>query len=235
MAAKLILILSAQVLLIQSVFCQSGCGRYGSCSALSGLSLPSLASVSGNSAIENTVVIGNNAGIGGVGLANTGLLGSNIGLANTGLLGSGINLANTGLLGAGVGLANTGIAGSGLSGIGLANTVLPATGPGYLDLVSVSGGGSLPINSYSLIAPAGLNVVSENAIEGPLAIYGQLPFLSAVAFEGALASEGAAAAGCGCGTSGNIGIISENYGPVAAPALGGLGYGAGLGLNGLYF
>ncbi|KAM3956122.1 uncharacterized protein ACR2FA_009911 [Aphomia sociella] len=228
MATKTILVLCAQALLIQTVFGQlTYSGLNAGYPARSGLALPSLGSVNGNSIVENTVVIGNNAGINGVGLANTGRLGSSVGLANTGILGSGVGLANTGLVSnglAGIGLANSGLIGS---------SILPANGAGFLDLVSVSGGGSLPINSYSLITPAGLTVVSENAIEGPLTVGGQLPFLSAVAFEGALASEGAAAAGCGCGTSGNIGIISENYGPVAAPALTGLGYGAGLG--GLFY
>ncbi|KAM3956119.1 uncharacterized protein ACR2FA_009907 [Aphomia sociella] len=194
MASKAVLFVCVQAILAQCAFGQLNRGYRPA--------LPSLASISGNSVIENNLVIGNNAGFGGIGLANAGVIGSNIGLANTGILNSGV---------AGIGLANTGLIG---------NAVLPAVTTNYLDLTSVSSGGVLPINSFSPIVPAGLNVVSENAIEGPVGIFGQLPFLSAVAFEGALASEGMGAAGCGCGTTGNIGIVSETYGPVAAPALG---------------
>ncbi|KAM3955227.1 uncharacterized protein ACR2FA_010889 [Aphomia sociella] len=224
MAFKTTVFFCAQIFLIQSAMGQLKYGNY----------LPSaLSGINNNNIMENTVVISNNAAPGGVGLANSGAIGSTVGLANTGVFGSGIGLANAGL-GSGIGLTNTGLLGSGLNiantGV-IGNAVLPAANVNYLNLASLSSGGVLPINSFSPIVPAGLTVVSENAIEGPLAIVGQLPFLSAVAFEGALASEGAGAAGCGCGTSGNIGIVSESYGPIATPAIGGLGVGAGIGLG----
>ncbi|XP_026755535.1 chorion class CB protein PC404-like [Galleria mellonella] len=214
------IVLCAQIFVIQSVLGNPILNR----------NLPS--AISGASVVESTVAVSNNA-IGGIGLANTGLIGTGLGLTNAGLIGSGIGLPNAGLIGTGVGLANTGIVGTGLAGVGLANpalignAILPAPATGFLDFATITKRDNLPIFSYSPIAPTGLTVVSENIIEGPMVIAGQLPFLSAVAFEGALPSEGAGAAGCGCGISGNIGILHENYGPLAPPALGGLGYAPG--------
>ncbi|KAM3955228.1 uncharacterized protein ACR2FA_010890 [Aphomia sociella] len=210
MVAKTFFVICANLVLIQSALGQIN---------YAGWSPAAASSISGNNIVENTVVIGNNAGAGSIGLANSGSLGSSVGLANTGVVGSGF--ANAGLLNAGI------------SGIGLANSglVLPATNAEFLSLASLSSGGVLPITSYSPIVPSGLTVYSENAIEGPVAVIGQLPFLSAVAFEGTLASEGAGSAGCGCGSSGNIGIVSETYTPIAAPAPSGLGLGAGLGFG----
>ncbi|XP_026755573.2 chorion class B protein B.L1-like [Galleria mellonella] len=236
MAVKTI-VLCAQVLLVQSVF--------GKTIYNGNLPLP-FSSASGATVVENTVTVSNNA-IGGIGLANNGLLGTGLGLTNAGLIGSGVGLANTGLIGSGIGLANTGLIGSGVglantgivgTGVGLANTglignaILPTPAPGFLDFATITARDNLPVFSFSPIAPTGITVVSENIIEGPITVAGQLPFLSAVAFEGALPSEGAGAAGCGCG-NGNIGIISESYEPIP-PALGGLGYGKGLGLGAGY-
>ncbi|XP_031770305.2 chorion class CB protein PC404-like [Galleria mellonella] len=222
MAVKTI-VLCAQFFVIQSVLGNPILNR----------NLPSaISGISGTTVVENTVAVNNNA-IGGKGLINNGLIGSGLGLANTGLIGSGVGLANAGLIGSGIGLANTGIVGTGLAGVGLANpaligsTILPAPAPGFLDFATITARDNLPIFSFSPLAPTGLTVVSENIIEGPMAIAGQLPFLSAVAFEGALPSEGAGAAGCGCGTSANIGIIKESYEPLVPPALGGFNYGAG--------
>ncbi|KAM3956126.1 LOW QUALITY PROTEIN: uncharacterized protein ACR2FA_009915, partial [Aphomia sociella] len=180
--------------------------------------------VSGNTVVENTVVVGNNAGAGGVGLTNSGTLGSNVGLTNAGLLGTGVagaGWANTGLSGSGIALGNTGLVGS---------AVVPAMSTDYLSLASLWRR-TFTINSYSPIVPSGLTVVSENAIEGPVVVVGQLPFLSAVAFEGSLDTDGTSAAGCGCGNSGNVGITSESYTPLVAPTIGGLGLGAGLGVG----
>ncbi|XP_059062451.1 chorion class CB protein M5H4-like [Achroia grisella] len=196
MAVKTTL-LCAQILLIQSALGQviNGNNWYRS----GGVS-------SASAAAESSVAVTNNAGLG--------LIAPGVGLANTGLIGSGLGLANTGVIS--TGLANSAVIG---------NTLLPAPTTAFLDITSFSTGDVLPISSFSPIAPAGITVVSQNTIEGPLAVVGQLPFLSAVAFEGALASEGAGAAGCGCGTAGNIGIIKESFAPIAAPALGGLGLG----------
>ncbi|XP_028171184.1 chorion class CB protein M5H4-like [Ostrinia furnacalis] len=76
---------------------------------------------------------------------------------------------------------------------------------------SVVSGGPLAVTAISPIGPSGLAVASENAIEGNLLVTGQLPFLSAVAFEGALPTAGSGVATCGCG-SGQVGIVSEGFG-----------------------
>lgn len=93
-----------------------------------------------------------------------------------------------------------------------------------------SGGGFLT-TSFSPISPTGIHVVSENAIEGGLFVIGELPFLSAIAFEGALPTAGAGGINYGCG-DGATGIVSEGITPAyAAPAAGvapgRFGYGAG--------
>ncbi|XP_059062439.1 chorion class B protein Ld10-like [Achroia grisella] len=211
MASKIVIFCCVQAFLVQCAFSRSVVRPTYT-------TTPSFATVTESTVVDTSVVVSNNAGLG---LANNGLIGSGIGLANTGLIGSGLGLANTGVISSG--LANSAVIG---------NTLLPAPTTAFLDITSFSTGDVLPINSFSPIAPTGLTVVSQNTIEGPLAVVGQLPFLSAVAFEGALASEGAGAAGCGCGTAGNIGIIKESFAPIAAPALGGIGIGAaGLGLG----
>ncbi|XP_053604056.1 autotransporter adhesin BpaC-like [Plodia interpunctella] len=159
----------------------------------------------------------------GVGLAanGAGLAANGVGLAanGAGLAANGVGLTvnGAGLAANGAGLAANGV---GFASLG-ANTgaVLNAANPNYLNVASVSGGGVLPVTSYSPIAPAGLTVLSDNVIEGTLFVSGDLPFLSAVAFEGGLATAGSGAASCGCG-DGSVGIVSENAG-------------AGLGLAGL--
>uniref|UniRef100_A0A2A4JZQ6 Uncharacterized protein n=1 Tax=Heliothis virescens TaxID=7102 RepID=A0A2A4JZQ6_HELVI len=116
-----------------------------------------------------------------------------------------------------------------------ANTIAPTTGGGFA------------VTSYSPIAPSGITVISDNAIEGALAVNGMMPFLGAIALEGALPTAGAGGINYGCG-SGAVAIVSEGvanaglYGPVAnGPAypatgygLAGVGYGPALG-NGLGF
>ncbi|KAH9645983.1 hypothetical protein HF086_014188 [Spodoptera exigua] len=77
-----------------------------------------------------------------------------------------------------------------------------------------SNGGGFAVSSFSPIAPTGITVISENAIEGALAVNGELPFLGAVAVEGALPSAGAGGINYGCG-SGAVGIVSEGVAPVA--------------------
>ncbi|KAH9645967.1 hypothetical protein HF086_014172 [Spodoptera exigua] len=108
-----------------------------------------------------------------------------------------------------------------------------------------SNGGGFMVNSFSPISPTGVTVISENAIEGALAVNGELPFLGAVAVEGALQSTGAGGINYGCG-SGIVGIVSEGVTPVAPTGPYGIapgsraygpslpGYGApNFGLNGL--
>ncbi|XP_022817248.1 chorion class B protein M2410-like [Spodoptera litura] len=77
-----------------------------------------------------------------------------------------------------------------------------------------SNGGGFAVSSFSPITPTGITVISENAIEGALAVNGELPFLGAVAVEGALPSAGAGGINYGCG-SGAVGIVSEGVAPVA--------------------
>ncbi|XP_075988031.1 chorion class CB protein PC404-like [Anticarsia gemmatalis] len=110
--------------------------------------------------------------------------------------------------------------------------------PGYgLGVASTSGGG-FAVTSSSPIAPTGITVISENAIDGVVSVVGELPFLSAVAVEGALPTAGAGGINYGCG-SGAIGITSEGiapaYGPVGPAAMdpGRVGYGPGLPAPGL--
>lgn len=106
----------------------------------------------------------------------------------------------------------------------------PALPHGYApNAFAPSSGGGFLIQSVSPIAPTGVTVISENAIEGALAVNGNLPFLGAIALEGALPSAGAGGINYGCG-NGAIGIVSEGIssavGPTAYPA--GLGYPNGL-------
>ncbi|KAG6447183.1 chorion class CB protein PC404 [Manduca sexta] len=121
-------------------------------------------------------------------------------------------------------------AGLGPMGPGLAG-LTPATG------LAASYGGGLAVTSASPIAPTGLSVTSENAIEGTLAVVGQLPFLGAVATDGAFATVGAGAVSYGCG-DGAIGIVAEApIAPAPAAIAPAMGYGpaitSGLAYNGL--
>ncbi|XP_039747517.1 chorion class B protein PC10-like [Pararge aegeria] len=93
-----------------------------------------------------------------------------------------------------------------------------------------SNGGGFAITSVSPMAVTGLTMTSENAYEGPLSVTGAMPFLAAVALEGALPTTGAGAITYGCG-SGNVAMLSEgvNAGPYGYGAgyAGELGYGYG--------
>ncbi|XP_046974698.1 uncharacterized protein LOC124540970 [Vanessa cardui] len=123
--------------------------------------------------------------------------------------------------------------GCGLGGLGIA-------------AVPASSGGGLGVSSASPIPPSGVSVLSENAIEGNLAVAGALPFLGTVALEGALPTAGAGVVNYGCG-NGAVGIVEElssagslgyglGYGAIDGIGYGGLGYGGlgyGIGLGGL--
>ncbi|XP_050669016.1 chorion class B protein M2410-like [Leptidea sinapis] len=74
--------------------------------------------------------------------------------------------------------------------------------------VAASNGGGLTVFSSSPIAPNGVSLFSENAIEGALAVAGELPFLGTVALEGALPTAGAGSVAYGSG-NGNVGIMNE--------------------------
>ncbi|XP_053621420.1 uncharacterized protein LOC128681502 [Plodia interpunctella] len=117
------------------------------------------------------------------------------------------------------------------SAINVANVASTPINTGLFEGISASNGGVFSVTSVSPIVPSGLSVFSDNLlIEGPLTVTGQLPFLSAVAVEGALPSSGQGVAGCGCG-DGNIGIVNELNN---AGLYGGLGK-PGLGLAGRFF
>lgn len=110
--------------------------------------------------------------------------------------------------------------------------------PGY-GFNAPSSGGGFAVTSMSPISPTGITLVSENAIEGPLSITGQLPFLGAIALEGALPTAGAGAINYGCG-NGAVGIITEGLAPTTAPVAypAGHNYGAaglvsGMGYSGM--
>ncbi|KAG6444459.1 chorion class CB protein PC404 [Manduca sexta] len=123
------------------------------------------------------------------------------------------------------------------AGLGPMGPGLGPMGPGLgpLGIAPANGlaagyGGGLAVTSASPIAPTGLSVTSENAIEGTLAVVGQLPFLGAVATDGAFPTVGAGAVSYGCG-DGAIGIVAEApIAPAVAPAPMGpaLGYGPGM-------
>ncbi|XP_032525107.2 chorion class B protein PC10-like [Danaus plexippus] len=100
--------------------------------------------------------------------------------------------------------------------------------------LSASNGGGLAVTSASPIAATGVTMTSENAYEGPLSVAGTIPFLGAVALEGALPTDGAGAVSYACG-NGNVAMINEDY---AGYGVGPLGFEAGIsapayGLNGL--
>ncbi|XP_047517280.1 chorion class B protein PC10-like [Pieris napi] len=85
-------------------------------------------------------------------------------------------------------------------------------------MLSASNGCGLSVSSSSPIAPVGVSMASENAIEGPLAVAGQIPFLGAVQVDGALPTAGAGAISYGSG-NGQVAILAEDiagsYGAVA--------------------
>ncbi|XP_045782605.1 chorion class B protein PC401-like isoform X2 [Maniola jurtina] len=136
----------------------------------------------------------------------------------------------------------------GIGPIGLCGGLGPAA-------LAASNGGGLVTTSFSPIAPTGVSMTTETCYEGPLAVAGAMPFLGAVALEGALQTVGGGAVAYGCG-NGEVAIISEDiaalgpYDGIAGPygfaglyGFDGLGYGfggrygfdgLGCGFNGLY-
>ncbi|XP_030022331.2 chorion class B protein B.L1 [Manduca sexta] len=127
--------------------------------------------------------------------------------------------------GAGLGFGGWGLGGcggyGGFGGFGgIGPGIAPATG------LAGSFGGGLAVTSASPIAPTGLVVTSENAIEGAVAVAGNLPFLGAVATDGAFPSAGAGAVAYGCG-DGAVGIAAEA--PVAGFVGPAIGYAGGCG------
>ncbi|CAK1548918.1 unnamed protein product [Leptosia nina] len=93
-----------------------------------------------------------------------------------------------------------------------------------LDLTSLSASNTcgLSVTSSSPMTPGNLAITSENVIEGPVSVYGQLPFLSAVAFEAAVPSYGYGTVGYNCG-NGNVAILSEGSSGYGASSYNGIG------------
>ncbi|XP_046974690.1 chorion class B protein M2807-like [Vanessa cardui] len=134
---------------------------------------------------------------------------------------------------------------AGTAPYGLAAPLAGGCGSGVAAIPASSGGG-LDVSSASPISPNGLSVLSENAIEGGLAVVGALPFLGAVALDGVLPTAGAGAVNYGCGNgavtileeitpegiAGSLGNGLGSYAAIDGIGYGGLGYG-GLGNGGL--
>ncbi|CAH2056306.1 unnamed protein product, partial [Iphiclides podalirius] len=104
-------------------------------------------------------------------------------------------------------------------------------GPGA---VAASNGGGFAVSSASPIAPVGVSVASDNAIEGILGVGGEIPFIGTVGLESAMPTAGAGTVTYGCG-NGAVGMVTEDIAPMAMGfpfAAPGLGYGPGW--NGAY-
>lgn len=82
-------------------------------------------------------------------------------------------------------------------------------GCGYGGVPSSFGGG-FTVTSSSPVAPTGLVVTSENAIEGAVTVIGSLPFLGAVSTDGSFPTSGTGAISSCCG-DGTVGIVSESF------------------------
>ncbi|XP_023946097.1 chorion class B protein L11-like [Bicyclus anynana] len=95
-------------------------------------------------------------------------------------------------------------------------------------------GGYLPVTSASRIPPTGVSIASENAYCGELAVRGAVPFLSALALEGALPTAGSGSIAYGCG-NGEVAMLTEDIGAAIGP----YGYGyegrAGCGCGRAYY
>lgn len=125
--------------------------------------------------------------------------------------------------------------GSNLVGVGGPfGTNQAGKGPGPVGLpgCAASTGGSFAVTSASLVSPTGVSVLAENlAIEGPLNVGGNLPFLGTVGVEGTMPNAGAGSVSYGCG-SGSVGIVGENAAGVPGPyGLAGSSFAAGPGLG----
>lgn len=90
--------------------------------------------------------------------------------------------------------------------------------------LAASNGYGVVVASASPIEPSGVSVLSENVMEGYVAVGGELPFLGTVALGGTLPTAGSGAVTFGCG-DGTVAMVEEDYpavyGSYAAP----FGYG----------
>ncbi|XP_061726203.1 chorion class B protein PC10-like [Cydia pomonella] len=73
-------------------------------------------------------------------------------------------------------------------------------------------GGSLAVSSVGPISPSGIAVATDLGLAGDVVLSGELPYLSAVAFEGQFATSGAVPVAYGCGDY--VGI-TEQIGGIA--------------------
>ncbi|XP_061726233.1 chorion class CB protein PC404-like [Cydia pomonella] len=60
-------------------------------------------------------------------------------------------------------------------------------------------GGALAVSSIGPISPSGIAVATDLGLAGDVVLSGELPYLSAVAFEGQFATAGAVPVAYGCG------------------------------------
>lgn len=130
------------------------------------------------------------------------------------------------------------------SRLGLPGSISPAAMAPAMGIAAANGG-AFTVTSSSPIAPTGLTVNSENAIEGSLIVSGQLPFLGSVAMDGSFPTTGGGMVSYGCG-DGNIGMVNEGLSsPISQTLAPTMGYGSGIpggqfnglparGFNGLY-
>ncbi|XP_048002364.1 chorion class CB protein M5H4-like [Leguminivora glycinivorella] len=73
-------------------------------------------------------------------------------------------------------------------------------------IVISNSGGDLLVTSIGPISPSGIAVATELDLAGDLELSGELPYLSAVAFDGSFDTRGSAAVSYGCGCGDNIAI-----------------------------
>ncbi|XP_052742975.1 chorion class B protein ERB4-like [Bicyclus anynana] len=93
---------------------------------------------------------------------------------------------------------------------------LPMTNCAYLDnglaaefVTDLSNGGRFTVISSSRVPSSGLKVHSDNlAVDGPLAVTGQMPFLGIVSLNGAVPADGIGTVLYECG-NGRVGITEE--------------------------
>ncbi|XP_061726811.1 chorion class CB protein M5H4-like isoform X2 [Cydia pomonella] len=83
-------------------------------------------------------------------------------------------------------------------------------------IVISNDGGELLISSIGPIAPSGIAVATELGLAGDLELSGELPYLSAVAFEGQFDTSGSASVSYGCGDS--VAITQQIGNPSGANA-----------------
>ncbi|XP_063391204.1 uncharacterized PPE family protein PPE62-like [Cydia fagiglandana] len=97
--------------------------------------------------------------------------------------------------------------------------VRPSISSNSLSIDVPSYGGSLAVSSIGPISPSGIAVATDLGLAGDLVLSGELPYLSAVAFEGSFDASGAVPVAYGCGD--NVGITEQIGGIGSASLVGG--------------